>query len=40
MLSASPHQADAAVNTPSPARYSRFGPSRSPSRPVTSSGTA
>ena len=40
MLSAKPHQAEAAVNTTRPIMYIRFGPKRSPSRPVISSGTA
>ena len=35
----SPHHSEARVNTASPARYMRFGPNRSPSRPVISSGT-
>ena len=40
MLPASPHHSDEAVNTVSPSRKIGLGPNRSPSRPVTSSGTA
>ncbi len=36
----SPHQPEETVNTVSPTRYSVLGPTRSPSRPVISSGTA
>jgi hypothetical protein len=35
-----PHHTDAIVKTVSPTRYRFFGPTRSPSRPVISSGTA
>ena len=35
-----PHHSEAPVNTTSPARNTRFGPKRSPSRLVNSIGTA
>ena len=37
---ARPHAAEASVNTSIPARNSRFGPNRSPSRPAVMSRTA
>ena len=40
MSPANPDQAEARVKTTSPAKYSFFGPNRSPSRPVMSNGTA
>jgi hypothetical protein len=36
-LCASPHARDAAVNSPTPSRKTRLRPSRSPSRPASSS---